>query len=87
MIQRGQQAILTCNGLFTSDRTLRQVFAQELAYLREPVGTARRGAYTVAWEVVGQMVQFDGGRERVVRLPTFDAEYYRGGPIGRAVGS
>ena len=41
MIQRGQQAIFTCNGLFTSNRTLQQVFDQELAYLRQPVGTAQ----------------------------------------------
>ena len=30
MVQRGQQAVLMCNGLFTGDRTLEQVFAQEL---------------------------------------------------------
>lgn len=47
MIQRGQQAILMCNGLFTSNRTLAQVFAQELAYLREPIGTAAGGDYVV----------------------------------------
>ncbi|NNF25910.1 MAG: serine hydrolase, partial [Gemmatimonadetes bacterium] len=39
MIQRGVQAILLCNGLFTSNRTLDQVFEQELAYLRDPIGT------------------------------------------------
>ena len=47
MIQHGQQALLMCNGLFTSNRTLEQVFAQELAYLRQPVGTARGGDYEV----------------------------------------
>jgi CubicO group peptidase (beta-lactamase class C family) len=47
MIQRGQQAILLCNGLFTSNRTIEQVFAQELAYLREPIGTAAGGDYVV----------------------------------------
>lgn len=47
MIQRGQQAIFMCNGLFTSNRTLEQVFAQELKYLREPVGTAAGGDYEV----------------------------------------
>ena len=47
MIRYGQQAIFTCNGLFTSDRTLEQVFAQELAFLAEPVGTARGGDYVV----------------------------------------
>jgi hypothetical protein len=47
MIQRGQQAIMMCNGLFTSNRTLEQVFAQELAYLREPVGTPAGGDYQI----------------------------------------
>jgi CubicO group peptidase (beta-lactamase class C family) len=47
MIQRGQQALMMCNGLFTSNRTLEQVFAQELAYLRTPVGTAAGGDYEV----------------------------------------
>src|SRR5690606_25910154 len=47
MIQRGQQAIFMCNGLFTSNRTLEQVFAQELTYLREPIGTAAGGDYEV----------------------------------------
>ena len=31
MVRRGVQAVLMCNGLFTSNRTLEQVFAQELA--------------------------------------------------------
>ena len=39
MIQRGQQAIFMCNGLFTSNRTLEQVFAQELKFLAAPIGT------------------------------------------------
>jgi hypothetical protein len=38
MIQRGQQAVFMCNGLLTSNRTLEQVFAQELKYLQRPVG-------------------------------------------------
>jgi CubicO group peptidase (beta-lactamase class C family) len=50
IIQRGQQALLLCNGLFTSDRTLEQVFAQELALLRNPIGTAEGGDYTVDWD-------------------------------------
>jgi CubicO group peptidase (beta-lactamase class C family) len=41
------QALLLCNGLFTSNRTLEQVFAQELAYLKQPVGTVRGGDYVV----------------------------------------
>ena len=50
MIRNGQQAILMCNGLFTSNRTLEQVFDQELAFLRQPVGTARGGDYEVDWD-------------------------------------
>ncbi|MBT8402281.1 MAG: beta-lactamase family protein [Gemmatimonadetes bacterium] len=50
MIQHGVQAILQCNGLFTSNRTLEQVFDQELAYLRDPVGTAEGGDYEVDWD-------------------------------------
>lgn len=34
LVQHGVQAILTCNGLFTSDRTMDQVKQQELAYLK-----------------------------------------------------
>jgi len=47
MIRNGVQAVLTCNGLFTSHRTLAQVFAQELAYLPEPVGSVSGGEYFV----------------------------------------
>lgn len=47
IVRRGQQAIFMCNGLFTSNRTLEQVFDQELAYLANPVGTAEGGDYVV----------------------------------------
>jgi CubicO group peptidase (beta-lactamase class C family) len=47
MIRRGQQAIFMCNGLFTSNRTLDQVFAQELKFLPQPIGTAAGGDYEV----------------------------------------
>ena len=47
MIRNGVQAILMCNGLFTSGRTLEQVFAQELAYLSKPVGTVDGGEYLI----------------------------------------
>ena len=50
MVRYGQQAIFMCNGLFTSQRTLEQVFAQELAFLAEPVGTASGGDYEVDYE-------------------------------------
>ncbi len=67
MIQRGQQAIFTCNGLFTSNRTLQQVFDQELAYLRHPVGTAQGGAYTVDWDLKAVAIGADGGAVPVMR--------------------
>jgi CubicO group peptidase (beta-lactamase class C family) len=47
MIRNGVQAILMCNGLFTSGRSLERVFEQELAYLPEPVGTPDGGDYDV----------------------------------------
>jgi CubicO group peptidase (beta-lactamase class C family) len=47
MIQRGVQAILTCNGLFTSNRSLEQVYEQELKYLKAPIGNAQGGDYTI----------------------------------------
>ena len=50
MIQRGVQAILQCNGLFTSDRPIETVFDQELAYVRSPIGTATGGDYEVDWD-------------------------------------
>ena len=50
MVRYGQQALMTCNGLFTSNRTLEQVFAQELAFLPDPVGTPQGGDYAIDWE-------------------------------------
>ena len=47
MIQNGVQAVLMCNGLFTSNRTLKQVFTQELAYLSNKVGSVQGGDYVV----------------------------------------
>ena len=57
MIRNGVQAVLTCNGLFTSERTLDQVFAEELAYLGERVvGTASDGNYSVDLNRKGVLV-------------------------------
>lgn len=50
LIRHGVQAVLMCNGLFTSHRSLERVFAQELAYLSQPVGTAQGGEYQVDHE-------------------------------------
>ncbi|MDH4072886.1 MAG: beta-lactamase family protein [Gammaproteobacteria bacterium] len=53
LIRNGMQAVLMCNGLFTSNRDLRTVFRHELAYLTEdevsggPVGTADGGEYEI----------------------------------------
>ncbi len=47
MVRYGQQAIFMCNGLFTSNRTIDQVFEQELAYLDHPVGTPDGGDYEI----------------------------------------
>lgn len=51
MIKNGVQAVLMCNGLFTSGRTLEQVFEQELAYLSDPVGTLEGGEYVINREL------------------------------------
>ncbi len=47
LIRNGVQAVLMCNGLFTSKRTLEQVFDQELAYLPNPIGTVAGGDYVI----------------------------------------
>ena len=61
MIRHGQQAILMCNGLFTGERTLEQVFAQELAFLPQPVGTPRGGDYEVDWTRKAVAIGASGG--------------------------
>lgn len=47
LIRNGVQAVLTCNGLFTSHRTLQQVFDQELDYLSNRVGDVNGGDYEI----------------------------------------
>jgi CubicO group peptidase (beta-lactamase class C family) len=61
MIQHGLQAILQCNGFFTSNRTIEQVFGQELKYLRQPVGTAQGGDYQVDWDAKTVAIGVPGG--------------------------
>ena len=56
MVRQGQQAVFMCNGLFTSNRTLEQVFGQELAFLPEPIGTASGGDYEVDYERKGVVI-------------------------------
>ena len=47
MIRRGMQALFMCNGVFTSNRTLDQIYRQELAYIEKPIGNPGGGDYTV----------------------------------------
>ncbi len=61
MVRYGQQAILMCNGLFTGERTLEQVFAQELAFLPRPVGTPSGGDYEVDWRRQAVAIGAPGG--------------------------
>jgi CubicO group peptidase (beta-lactamase class C family) len=61
MIRHGQQAIFQCNGLFTSNRTLEQVFERELAFLSSPVGTPRGGDYVVDWDRKAVAIGAAGG--------------------------
>ncbi len=56
MVRQGQQAIFLCNGLFTSNRTLKQIFERELAFLPEPIGTARGGDYEVDYDRKGVVI-------------------------------
>ena len=73
LIRNGVQAVLTCNGLFTSRRTLEQVFAQELAFLQERVlGDADGGPYTIDREQ--QAVTVGGGGHG----PAVSAAFRRG---------
>jgi len=61
MIRYGQQAIFLCNGVFTGERSLERVFEQELAFLPQPVGTARGGDYVVDWERQAVAIGAAGG--------------------------
>jgi CubicO group peptidase (beta-lactamase class C family) len=52
MVRNGVQAVLMCNGLFTSNHSLREVFRYELAYLSPtrfegPVGSPEGGEYEI----------------------------------------
>ena len=61
MVRYGQQAIFMCNGLFTSNRSLENVFAQELAFLPRPVGTSRGGDYVIDEERKAVAIGTPGG--------------------------
>jgi CubicO group peptidase (beta-lactamase class C family) len=61
LVRHGVQAVLMCNGLFTSERTLEQVFEQELAFLPQPIGTASGGDYEIDWERKAVAIGAPGG--------------------------
>jgi CubicO group peptidase (beta-lactamase class C family) len=67
MIRYGQQAIFMCNGLFTSNRTLEQVFAHELKFLPTPVGTPEGGDYVVDTTRKAVAIGRPGGATPVMR--------------------
>jgi len=73
LIRRGQQAILMCNGLFTSNRPLEQVFEHELAFFSgDAIGTPRGGDYVVDRERRAVAVGADG------YVPTMRAAFREG---------
>lgn len=48
--QQGMQALLMCNGLFTSHRSLEQIFDQELKKMDALIGTPQGGDYSIDWK-------------------------------------
>ncbi|MEM1263263.1 MAG: serine hydrolase [Pseudomonadota bacterium] len=72
VIWRGMQALFMCHGLFESDRTLEQVFRDELAFLPEPIGTVDGGNYRVNDELRTVAVGQDDG------VPVMRAAHKRG---------
>ncbi len=62
MIRNGVQAVLTCNGLFTSERTMDQIYAQELAFLGDTkLGDANSGNYRI--DATRQWIEVGGGED------------------------
>mgnify|MGYP000247379135 FL=1 len=54
------QAMFTCNGLFTSQRSLEQIFDQELTYLgTQRLGNKNHGNYRI--DNQAQSVEVGGG--------------------------
>ncbi len=62
----GVQAVLTCNGLFTSKRTLEQVKAQELRYLSAPRFTPPTERFVVFDESRAVSVTVRGAQREVI---------------------
>ena len=69
MIRNGAQALIMCNGLFTSNRTLAQVFDQELAIIDDPVGSSRGGDYVI--DTRRQAIAVGGGASGPVMRAAF----------------
>ena len=61
MISAGVQAILTCNGLFTSERSIEEVYDKELKYLSQPIGNAKGGDYKIHWDKKAVEIGVAGG--------------------------
>jgi CubicO group peptidase (beta-lactamase class C family) len=66
-VRNGQQALIMCNGLFTSKRTIENIFAQELALLPDRVGTPGGGDYTIDEERKAVAVGSGSGGAPVMR--------------------
>ena len=47
MVRRGQHAVFMCNGLFTSNRSLEQLYEWELDFFENPIGDPKGGDYRV----------------------------------------
>ena len=62
LVWTGVQAVLTCNGVFTSNRPLERVLAEELAYLRPVNGRAAVAPYQVDPDRKAVIVGGENGR-------------------------
>ncbi len=61
MIHLGVQAVLTCNGLFTSNRTLEQINAQELKYIPGKFGVEPSPLVNIDNEARGVAISNESG--------------------------
>ena len=50
MVRSGQHAVFMCNGLFTSNRSLEQLYEWELEFFETPIGNPNGGNYRVDTE-------------------------------------
>lgn len=74
LIQRGMQAMMMCNGLFTSNRTLDQIYAQELQYYQMPALPPYDGQVTIDEDLRAVAV----GGQSTDPIPTMRAAYREG---------